>query len=294
MQSPDVKDALANWNGELMNLRDVKVSVLDRAFLFGDSIYEVLRIYRGCPWRMEDHLDRLAQGLSALKIPFEMSTVRKRLIDTINKSAMREAIAYTQITRGAARRHHRYPERIEPNCLIYVEPFDDPFVQTRINGAYAITYLDIRWCRNDLKTTSLVANCMAAQAAYEKQAIEAILVNKNGIVTEASHSSVFAVKNNKVIVSPAAESVLPGITKKQVIELCRKTEIQVDERLLPADQINAVDELFITSTTEEIVPIVKVDDIQIGSGKVGEITRQLQTAFKQEVEQWLLTASCLP
>ena len=162
------KEALANWNGEFMNLSEVKVSVLDRAFLFGDSIYEVIRVYGGCAWRIEEHLERLSKGLEALKISFDVSAVKDRLIATITQSKTEEAIAYIQVTRGVAQRRPYYPPEAKPNCLIYVQAFSDEYSGARETGAFAITYPDIRWAHNQWKTTSLVANCMASDAAQQR------------------------------------------------------------------------------------------------------------------------------
>lgn len=280
-------DALANWNGELMPLTEVKVSVLDRAFLFGDSLYEVIRIYAGQPFRLELHLDRLFTGLQALKLAFPIDTVRQRLSQTIKESNLKEAIAYIQVTRGVAQRHHYYPEHARPNCLIYVETFADTFKQLRAEGGKAITYPDIRWAHNEWKTNSLAANCMAAEAAKQKGCVEAILVNNEDAITEGSHSSVFAVRDGVVLAAGKQTTVLPGITKGLINELCHKNHIATEERTLYLSDLPTLDELFITSTPEEIMPILQLDNMKVGKGAVGYVTKQLQKAFKNEIKHWL-------
>lgn len=281
---------LANWNGTEMPLAEVMVPALDRAFLFGDAVYEVIRIYGGRLWRLDDHLDRLNTGLEELNIPYSVNTVEKILKETLTNSGEREAIAYIQITRGAApARRHSFPDpgTVKPNCLIYIEHFDGPNKEHQEQGTKAILVDDIRWQRNDLKVTSLLANCIASQQAHAQGATTAIMVDKRGILTEASHSSVFAVRNSTLMVSPQSPTVLPGITKRQVIELCRSANIAMEEGRLSQTDIAAIDELIVTDTVAEIVPVVQVDGTPIGTGKPGPIVKSLQAAFRQSIDNWL-------
>jgi D-alanine transaminase len=277
---------LANWNGSVMPLEDVKVSVLDRAFMFGDSIYEVIRIYGGRAWRLNDHVERLSTGLAELKIGFDTGQIADRIEDLLKSTQLKEALAYVQVTRGAAPRHHYFPRESNPNCLIYVEPFLDLHASARQYGGKAITYQDIRWLRNDIKATTLLANCMAANAAHEKGCVESILL-KNGMISEGSHTSVFGVIDNKLIVSPSSSSVLPGITKKQVIELCTSAGITMQEGHLQMADVPKLQELFITATPEEIIGIVQLDETKIADGNPGPITAKLQEEFRRTVDAWL-------
>jgi D-alanine transaminase len=277
---------LANWNDQQMPLAEVRVSVLDRSFMFGDAIYEVVRIYNGRAWRLSDHIERLGHGLSDLQIPFDTSVIEPRLSKVIEASGAKEALGYMQVTRGAAPRHHYFPKDCSPNCLIYVEPFADPFAPMRVAGASAITFPDIRWMRNDIKATALLANCLAANAAVESGCIESLLV-KNGVISEGSHTSVFGVRDGKLIVSPSSAAVLPGITKKQIIELCTRAGIAMSEGYLQVDELGSLEELFITATPEEVIGITQVDDRRIADGKVGPVTLRLHQEFRKTVEQWL-------
>jgi D-alanine transaminase len=279
-------NVLANWNGEQMPLSEVRVSVLDRAFMFGDAVYEVIRIYGGRAWRLKDHIDRLGTGLNEVQIPFNAKIVEERLESLLKSSGLKEALAYVQVTRGCAPRHHYYPKNPQPNCLVYVEQFDDPHEPLRKSGARAVMFPDNRWLRNDIKATTLLANCMAASAARQKDCIEAILV-KNGMITEGSHTSVFGVRDNKVIISPAGANVLPGITKKQVLELCATAGIELQEGTVNVSELANLQELFITSTLEEVIGLVQLDDVKIGNGKPGPITVRLQEEFRTAVKQWL-------
>lgn len=279
---------LANWNGKEMALSDVRVSVLDRAFLFGDAVYEVIRLYRGHLFKLTDHMERLRHSLETMKIMgTESPLLALRLIETAKHSGISEGLAYLQISRGEAMRMHRYPEGATPNVLMFVTEFDDPYVHNRERGVAAVTFNDIRWQRNDVKVTSLAANCMAAQYAYEHNCADVLFIDANDFVTEGSHTSVFAVRNGTLLVAPSSTHVLPGITKAIALELAGLACIPVTEGYLKRTDIWAVDELFFSGTPEEILPIVRVDDRAIGDGKPGPITIKLHSEFRKMVDRSL-------
>lgn len=281
----------ANWNGQSMFLSQVKVSVLDRAFLFGDAVYEVIRIYSGKLFHADDHFERLKASLSALKIAgVHIAEIEKRVRETLLLSQVKEGLSYIQVTRGEALRQHRYPEKCVPNVLIWVDHFDDPYKNMRESGVSAVTHKDIRWARNDIKATSLAANCMAAQFAFEQGAQEVVFVNDKDLVTEGSHTSIFAVKDGALLVAPASPNVLPGITKKLILELARHSSIPITQTLLKKAELDSLDELFISGTPEEIIAIVSLDGKAIGDGKEGPIVRRLKEAFKALVHECISAA----
>lgn len=287
-----LKSVLANWNGKLMPLNEVKVSVLDRGFLFGDAVYEVIRVYQGQIWKADEHLGRLGAGLNALKIQgVDLANLRRSIDETLKASGLSEALIYIQITRGEAKRTHAFPDAAVPNELVYVEEFLDPFKQHRIDGVSVVTHGDIRWSRNDIKTTSLAANCLLAQAAVEQGCFEAILIDKQGYVTEGSHTSVFAVLGNEILMAPSTAQVLPGITKQQILELAQVKDISIRSHRLKQSELNDVNEVFLTATPEEILPVVKVDGKAIANGKPGPVTIKLQQAFIEKVNLWLSARS---
>ena len=220
-----------------MPLRDVKVSVLDRAFLFGDAVYEVVRIYRGRLFRPQEHLNRLNDGMASMRIQgADIDVIGERLEQTLSHSNVTEGLAYVQVTRGEAPRIHRYPDNARANVLIYVDRFEDPYELHRQKGVSAVTHCDIRWTRNDIKVTSLAANCMGAQYAHEHGCAEVVFVDKDGLITEGSHTLIFAVRDGNLMVSPSSSRVLPGITKKHVIELAHQSAIPVvEQRIAQAD-----------------------------------------------------------
>ena len=273
---------LANWNGTEMPLHEVKVSVLDRGFLFGDAVYEVMRIYGGKFFHPEDHLERLKTSLASLKIHgVDLSSVKDNLAKTLKNSEVKEGLAYLQITRGEAARTHRYPEKSIPNILIYVEHFADPYASVRDSGVSAVTHPDIRWRRNDIKATSLAANCIAAQYAYEHGCPEVIFISPDGLLTEGSHTSIFAVKDGKLLVAPASANVLPGITKKVVLELAKSGNIPLADAKITKEEIHLLDEMFMAGTPEEVIAITRVDDKPIGNGQCGPVVKKLQSEYKK-------------
>src|SRR5262249_1246352 len=196
-------DPIANVNGQTMPLADVKVSAMDRGFLFGDAVYEVLRVYQGKPWLMDDHMRRLARSLDAIRIQgVDLARLGRRVIETIALGPFREAIVYIQITRGAAPRTHKFPAGVTPLELLYVQEFSDPYTPYRQNGAPVITQPDTRWDRCDIKSTNLLGNVLAMQNAVEGGCVEALFFLPDGTLTEGTHTSFFGVLDGTLLTSP--------------------------------------------------------------------------------------------
>lgn len=286
------KSTLANWNGEILPLEEVKVSVLDRAFLFGDAVYEALRVYSGRPWLCDRHLARLQRSLNDLRIPANGDRLRSRLFETLERSGVQEGLIYIQVTRGTAPRRHSFPDPpAVPNELIWIDDYGgDPYKASRHTGVGCITFDDWRWERRDIKSVNLLGNCLAAQAAREARCEEAILIERDGLISEASHSSVFAVDRGCLLTAPQGHHILPGITRQLVLELAQKATIPTNERSFHKDQLFQVDELFLTGTSTEVLPIVRVDGRTIGDGKPGPITQRLAATYRAAVEDWLSRA----
>lgn len=279
----------ANWNGEILPLEQVRVSVLDRAFLFGDAVYEALRIYNGRLWLCGPHLERLKRSLAELRIPCDADRVHQRMVETLEHSKVREGLMYLQITRGEAARTHYFPKTPPvPNELIYVKEFDgDPHADHRESGVACVTYPDIRWERRDIKSVNLLGNCLASQYAVEQGCFEAILVEPSGHISEGSHTSVFAVKQGKVLTAPKGHHILPGITRGLVLQLAKTASIEVEERAVLKDDLDNIDELFLTGTTTEVLAITKVDGKPVGDGKPGPVTQRLQETYLETLKHWL-------
>jgi D-amino acid aminotransferase len=278
---------LANLNGEQMPLSEVRVAVTDRAFLFGDSVYEVLRVHHGRPWLLEDHWARLERSLNEIRIKgVDLARLRQRMLDTIAAGPFREAMVYIQVSRGAAPRGHAFPAEVRPLELLWVQEIGDPYVKMRRDGIAAVFQPDQRWGRCDIKSTNLLANVLANQAAKEGGGSEALLYLPDGTLTEGSHSSLFGVCDGVLRTSPNSPEILPGMTRGLVLKLAAELGVTVEERPLNRADLPRVSELFVTGTTWEIMPVVRVDGSAVGDGTPGPVTRRLQEAYQEKVRQF--------
>lgn len=288
-ESPAVELPWANWNGEQMPLADVRVSVLDRGFVFGDAVYEVLRIYNGRPFLEPRHFDRLRRSLDKVAIRCDVDRLQQRMHETLARARVDDGMAYMQVTRGEAPRTHRFPDPpVQPNELIAISAFaEPPYAAFREAGAAVITVPDMRWKRCDIKSTNLLANCMAAQQAHEAGAAEAIMVAPDGTLNEGSHTSLFGVRDGGILTAPLAQNILPGITRGLLTELAAQADIPLQDQPLHRDMLQSVDELFLTGTTAAVLPVTRIDDRPVGEGVPGPITRRLVDAYASYVRDWL-------
>jgi len=273
-------------NGKLIPKTKASISPEDRGFNFADGIYEVIKYYNGKPFRYADHMDRLRRSLREIRINFDDFDQLETMFQTLlvqNGLASQEAGIYLQITRGSHTRIHRFPENIKPTVYATVFPFASKPDQLE-NGVKAITADDIRWLRCDIKSISLLPNVLFAQEAEEHDAAETIFI-RNGIVTEGTHSSFMAVKNGVVYTHPDSNLILPGITKKVIIEICKIHDIRLVEEGIPASELAGMDEMMIVGTGSEVTPIVQLDDKPVGNGKLGPVTRFIQEKFFEQTHQ---------
>ena len=272
--------SIVYFNGEFLPKEQVHVSPDDRGFLFGDGVYDVTLTYGGRLFRIDDHLQRMANGLKALEITGidvdGLGTVGKELIKRNNLDSYSQAL-YLQVTRGVARRTHHFPTTdIPPTVYATISPFarkGDPE-----HGAPIITVPDVRWSRCDIKSICLLPNCLANQKAKEQGAHEAFFV-RDGAVLEGAASSFFAVFDGVVSTPPLTNYVLPGVTRKVVLELCAKHEIPTRLESVFQQHLLDADELFIAGTTTEVVPVTAVDGIPVGDGKPGPVARKISELF---------------
>jgi len=279
-------EPLANWNGTEMPLDQVRVSVLDRAFLFGDAIYEVIRVHEGKPFLFDEHIERLKRNLDKLALRIDVDLLAQRLLETLSHSGCVNGLVYIQVTRGEAPRSHHFPDPpATPNELIYVKDIaNDPYAEARVHGAKVITLPDLRWKRCDIKSVNLLANCMAAEAAHQAGCDEAILVTDEGILLEGTHTSLFGVRQGRILTAPLAENVLPGITRGLVMRLAQQAGIEMIEETLRSDSLPELDELFLTGTTANILPVTIVDGISVGNGTIGPVTHRLIETFEAFIQ----------
>jgi D-alanine transaminase len=274
-------EVLVYLNGEYLPLEEARVPVDDRGFLFADGVYEVIRVYAGLPYEMEDHLARLVQGLRALRIEYrDMATVEEAARRLLDENRIRDGGAiYIQVTRGAAPRRHAFPPP-GTRATVYVSAREYKPHPARFweDGVEAITAPDIRWARCDIKSISLLPNVMANEAAHAAGTFEAILV-RDGVITEGSHSNVWGVRDGRLLTYPACHYILAGMTRAKVFALAGQLGLDAREEVIRVDQLHDLDELFLTGTTTEIMPVVRVDGRDVVDGEPGPITRKLIRAF---------------
>ena len=277
----------ANWNGVEMPLSDVRVSVLDRACMFGDGVYEVFRVYHGRMFLDRPHFDRLKDSLAQLRIVTDVARLEQRVRDTLAHSGVLEGQVYLQVSRGEAPRSHPFPNPpVTPNELIYVREYDsDPYAASRESGIRVLLVPDLRWKRCDIKSLNLLGNVLASQAATEAGCGEAIMATEDGSITEGSHSTVFGVRNGALLTAPLDSNILPGITRKLVLELADCCGMRVEEHPFTVTSLNSLDELFVTSTIAEVLPVIGIEGHPWHSAQPGPVTRQLQVAYREYVRQ---------
>lgn len=267
-------------NGEFVPIYNAFISPNDRGFIFADGIYEVIKYYNGKPFRYADHVERLKRSLREVKIDVGnvdlFDDIFRQLLE-MNELNRVHAGVYLQITRGPHKRIHHFPAGAKPT--VYAFAFPLPSVAENLeNGIKVITHQDIRWLRCDIKSVSLLPNTMLYNQAVEAGAGECILI-RDGRVTEATHSSVLAVKNGTVITHPLSNLILPGITRNVILEICAGNNIPVEEKAVAEQELYEVDELMIAGTGSEITPVVMIDNKPVSNKKPGEVTRFLQQKF---------------
>lgn len=267
-------------NGEFIAKEEAKISPNDRGFIFADGVYEVAKYYNGKAFRFADHLKRLERSLAELDIDFKETEKLEAIFSELilrNNLQNKHAGVYLQITRGEHKRVHHFPENLK--STVYAFAYNMPsFTDNLQNGISLITHEDIRWQRCDIKSVSLLPNTMLYNKAVKEGAGECVLI-RNGMVTEATHSSVLGVKNGTVITRPLSNLILPGITRKVILEICAANHIPFEEREFSEAEMLTMDEIIIAGTGSEITPAIKINNTIIGDGKPGKITRFIQEKF---------------
>lgn len=275
-------DTKVYLNGDFIPLAEARISVMDRGFLFGDSIYEVIPAYGGHLFRLPHHLHRLENSLHAihLKNPLPESEWENILATLTSQYPEEDQSVYLQISRGVApNRDHAIPEGLQPTLFAISTPFPiiDPEVYEK--GIAAITLDDIRWRFCNIKATTLLPNVMLRQEAKERDAMEAILI-KDGLAMEGAASNLFIVDDGQIITPAKSEHLLPGITRDLVLELAAEAEISYCEASITAEQLDSADEIWLTSSTREIMPVTRLDDRPINNGKPGKLWQKMFAHFQ--------------
>jgi len=275
-------------NGALLPLEQASVSVMDRGFLFGDGVYEVIPCYAGQLFRWEQHLTRLKYSLqeTRISVPFTDEEWKHHLERVINANDIKNCSVYLQVTRGVQSvRDHRFQHIDKPTIFIRVTPLPDVDEKPSAAGKTMFSVDDIRWKRCDIKAITLLANCLARQEAEEAGADEALMIH-DGYAIEGSASNVFMIKNDELFTPPKSPKILGGITRDLVVELAKSKGLKVTEQVFTLEELMLADEVWITSSTREIQPVVKIDHQTIGSGVAGPIFAKMSewyVEFKREL-----------
>jgi len=274
----DFIDSKVYLNGEYLPLSEAKISVLDRGFLFGDGVYEVIPSYSGQLFRMQDHLDRLQASLSKirLELPYEFEQWMGVLSPLLDPT--KDQYIYLQITRGvAAKRDHAFPKHPVPTIFAMCSGIK-PFAGVK-TGVKALTMEDSRWEMCNVKATTLLANVLLRQQAVEQGCAEAIL-HRNGYVTEGAASNLFAVIDGILITPEKTAEILPGITRQVILELAQANDFQLSEEIISLEALQIASEIWITSSTREIIPVVELDSEPIGDGIPGPVFHKMNQLFQ--------------
>jgi D-alanine transaminase len=267
-------------NGDILNAADAKIPVFDRGFIFGDGIYEVMARIGGRFFYKEAHMERLRGCLDKVEIHFDVDVLEPEIPRLLEVSGLqdRDCLLYIQVTRGVAPRQHSYPSGVKPTVMMYAWPKTLPGINH--DPVAVVLQKDYRWSRCDIKMTSLLGNVMANEHAMRHQCYETVF-ERDGVITEASHSNVFFVKDGTVFTHPADHFILDGITRQVVLELCGSLGIPVCLQGIASTELPSMDEAFLTGTSTQITPIKEIDGKVLYREPMGPVTRRLQEGFLQ-------------
>jgi D-alanine transaminase len=275
--------SLCYLNGQFLPLEEARISPLDRGFIFGDGVYEVVACYGGRPFRMAQHLARLQRSCDEIRLtnpypPSRWSDLVERLIDGRDE----DLAVYFQVTRGVARRDHRFPRDVAPTVFMMANPLATPSEAQFEAGLACISLDDFRWHKCHIKSTSLLGNVLTRQAAEDADAQESLLF-RDGYLTEASACNAFVVRQGLVLVPPKSNLLLPGITDDFLVELMRANGVRYEVRRIAEWEVRTADEIWLTSTTKEVMAVTRLDGLPVGSGanagRPGPLYRRVRALF---------------
>lgn len=268
-------------NGEFLPLAEAKIPVLDRGFIFGDGVYEVIPVYDRTPLRLDGHLARLQRSLDALRIrnPNTVERWTELIRALIAQQEPADQSVYVHVTRGVAKRDHAFPKDLAPTVFMMSNPLSTPSAEQVQRGVAAITGTDNRWYRCDIKSTALLANVLLRQLAIDAGAAETVLL-RNGFLTEGSAANIFAVKDGIIRMPPKSHLILPGITYDFILELAAGAGLPCEQGDVSEAELRTVDELWLTSATREVLAITTLDGRPVGTGVPGPIFRRMHALYQ--------------
>ncbi len=269
-------------NGEFLPASEAKVSALDRGCLFGDGVYEVVPVYSRHPFRLEEHLARLESSLATIELPnpYPRAEWARLIHQLIVMQDFDDQSVYFHVTRGSAyERDFPFPANVAPTVLINPTPLITPSAQTKASGVRAISHVDFRWLRCDIKSLNLLPAVLMREAARRVGCAETVLF-RDGFLSEGAASNIFVVKDGVVITPPKSHLILPGITYDVVIELCQNNGVPLEIRAVAEAEVRAADELWMTSSTKEVLALVELDGLPVGNGTVGPLAQRLDALYQ--------------
>jgi D-alanine transaminase len=268
-------------NGAYQPLAEARISPLDRGFLFGDAVYEVLPVYAGRPFRLRQHLERLDRSLAGIRMQPSLTHGDWAHLcqELVSRNGVREAYLYLQVSRGVEfGRNHAWPEDLQPTVFAYCSQLDPLSEETLAQGVAAVTAQDIRWARRDIKSTALLANILLKKQAADAAAFETILL-EDGQLTEGSSTTVHVVSSGAVYTPPNGHHILPGTTRDVVTELAQLLSIPVHAAPVSEMQLRAADEIWLAFSTRGLLPVTRLDGVAVGDGRPGPLFERLHVAF---------------
>jgi D-alanine transaminase len=273
---------IVHLNGEFMPLESARVPVLDRGFIFGDGVYEVIPVYSRHPFRLPEHLRRLQNSLDSIKLqnPLTDPEWTRLTQEIVARNQGEDQYVYLQVTRGVAKRDHAFPKGVKPTVFMMSSPLSTPSPEQIENGIATISAIDFRWHRCDVKSVALLGNCLLRQMAHEAGCIETVLF-RDGYLTEASASNVFIVKGGVLLAPPKSHLMLPGITYDVVLDLAAGNGMPHQVRAISEQEVRTADEIWATSSTKEVLAVSTLDGKPVGSGKPGPVFRQIHSLYQE-------------
>ena len=275
----------AYLNGQFLPLSEARISPLDRGFLYSDGVYEVIPVYSRCPFRVDEHLRRLQDSLDGIRLPNPHSNAEWKaiILRLIAETEFADQTVYIQVTRGAdVKRDPCFPPGVTPTVFLFSAPLVGPSAAVREKGVAAITAPDIRWARCDIKTVALLPNVLTRQLSADIGAAETIML-RDGFLTEGSSTNVFVVRDGVILTPPQDHRILPGITCDVVLELAEKHNAPFEVRPVSEEELRSADELWLTSSTKEVLAVVTLDGRPVGhgehAGKLGPVTKRMHEWF---------------
>ena len=269
-------------NGSFLPLADAKISVLDRGFIYGDGVYEVVPVYGSRPFRMPQHLRRLQYSLDGIRLanPHPVAAWEALIGDLIERQPFSDQAVYLQVTRGVAKRDHAFPQGVAPTVFMMSNPLMLPTREQVERGVAVVTAQDNRWLRCDLKTTSLLGNVLMRQLAVDHGAVETVMF-RDGHLTEASASNVLIVRDGIVIAPPKDNLILPGITYDAALDVARDAGVPLEVRAVTHAEAMGADEMWLSSSTKEVLAVTTIDGRPVHGGRPGPVFRRVYAAFQK-------------